>query len=82
MALEDFSNDEKTFDACCMMLQNIWECWIKLSHITFWKYKKLPLEKISWFRNRISHDYMWIDDEIVWWIIKYSLPELKKLLEL
>lgn len=35
---------------------------------------------MSGFRNRISHDYAGIDNNIVWKIIQVSLPELKKLL--
>lgn len=77
----DFSNDEKTFDACCMQLQHIWECWIKLSNLVDINYKNIPFWDMRWFRNKISHDYAWLDDEIVWNTIKISLPDLKNILE-
>lgn len=73
----DFCDDEKTFDACCMQLQHIWECWIKLMHITSENYKNIPFTDMRWFRNKISHDYSWIDESIIWKTIKSSLPELK-----
>lgn len=81
MNLWDFYDDEKTFDACCMQLQHIWECWIKLLNLTSKDYKKIPFKDMSAFRNRISHDYIWLDEEIIWTTIKKSLPELKKLMK-
>lgn len=78
----DFLDDEKTFDACCMQLQHIWECWIKLEKIVWNNYKNIPFSDMRWFRNRITHDYVWIDNDIVWSIIQSSLPGLKKLLEI
>ena len=33
MTLSDFADDEKTFDACCMRLQHIGECGMKLAGI-------------------------------------------------
>lgn len=80
MDLWAFYDDEKTFDACCMQLQHIGECGLKLRSLTSSDYKNIPFNEMSGFRNRISHDYAWIDEEIVWSSIKYSLPELKKLL--
>lgn len=77
---DEFIADEKTFDACCMQLQHIWECGIKLSKLVSKDYKNIPFTKMSGFRNQISHDYAGIDDRLVWGTIQVSLPELKKLL--
>lgn len=81
MSLWDFYDDEKTYDACCMQLQHIWECGIKLLNLTSKDYKNIPFKKMSAFRNRISHDYIWLDEKIIWITIKESLPELKKIFE-
>jgi len=81
MDLWEFYDDEKTFDACCMQLQHIGECGLKLRSLTSEDYKNIPFNEMSGFRNRISHDYAGIDEEIVWSSIKYSLPELRKLLK-
>ncbi len=78
MNFEQFRADEKTFDACCMKLQHIGECGIKLQSLVWKQYKNIPFEVMSGFRNRISHDCAGIDNDIVWKIIKDSLPELKK----
>ncbi|MDD2916671.1 MAG: DUF86 domain-containing protein [Candidatus Gracilibacteria bacterium] len=42
----------------------------------------IPFNEMSGFRNRISHDYAGIDEEIVWSSIRYSLPELRRLLKI
>lgn len=57
MDLGAFYDDEKTFDACCMQLQHIGECGIKLLSLTSNDYKNIPFSEMSGFRNRISHDY-------------------------
>jgi uncharacterized protein with HEPN domain len=64
-----------------MRLQHIWECWVKLSELAKDEYKKIPFDKMRGFRNRITHDYAWIDDLIVWNTIKNNLPSLKKVLK-
>lgn len=81
MTFWEFSDDEKTFDAVCMQLQHIWECGVKLLKIAGEGYKNIPFSDMQAFRNRISHDYIWLDDEIIWKTIKISLVELKNLLQ-
>jgi len=81
IAFEDFCNNEIIFDACCMRLQHIWECWVKIWKIKRDNYKWIPFVEIGGFRNRISHDYIWIDDNRVWDTIQNDLPKLKKMLE-
>jgi uncharacterized protein with HEPN domain len=34
--------------------------------------------KIADFRNRLVHDYLGVDLEIVWHVIEEDLPELKR----
>lgn len=70
----DFMDDEKTYDACCMLLQQIWELANKLEDKV--SLKIIPIDKMRWLRNRITHDYMWIDSEIIWDTINESLPDL------
>jgi uncharacterized protein with HEPN domain len=80
MNFEQFRADEMRFDACCMKLQYIGECGIKLSRLVKQDYKNIPFIQMAGFRNQISHDYAGIEDSIIWNTIKKSLPELKKLL--
>jgi len=73
--IKDFSDDLKTYDATCMILQQIWECSLKLSEEIC--LEKIPIHYMRGLRNRITHDYMWLDDEKIWDTIKISIPELK-----
>ncbi len=38
----------------------------------------IPWDEIGNFRNKLVHDYLGIDFEIVWNVIKKELPKLKK----
>ena len=78
MDFEAFRCDEKTFDACCMKLQHIGDCGIKLAKIVAKGYKDIHFVQMAGFRNQISHDYAGIDDLIIWDTIQKSLPELKE----
>lgn len=80
MKFEQFRVDEMRFDACCMKLQHIGECGIKLGKIVPKWYKNIPFVQMAGFRNQLSHDYAGIDDEVIWDTIQKSLPELKKTL--
>jgi uncharacterized protein with HEPN domain len=63
-----------------MVLQQIWEITWKLDESIF---SDLPISEMRGMRNRITHNYLWIDDSIVWDTIKESIPELKiKILQL
>ncbi|MFA5917679.1 MAG: HepT-like ribonuclease domain-containing protein [Candidatus Gracilibacteria bacterium] len=81
MSFDEFCDDEKTFDACCMMLQHIGECGVKLLNLTGGNYKNIPFIDMRGFRNKITHDYMGVDEKIIWETIKESIPELKILLQ-
>ena len=75
----DFMDDEKTYNASCMLLQQIWELATKLEE---WiSLKNIPIDNMRWLRNRITHDYMWIDSEIIWDTINENLPELRNVIK-
>lgn len=74
--LKDFKNDKKTSDACLMQFQHLWETASKVRK-DYWNLW-LPLDEMTWFRNFIAHEYLWIKIEIVWETIKFDLPDLKK----
>jgi len=76
MNFNDFKFDWKTSDACIMQFQHIWETSVKIRNI-FWDLW-LNLDEIIWFRNFISHEYLWIDLETVWDTIEWDLQILKR----
>lgn len=77
---EDFLDNEEKYDACCMVLQQIWEVASKIDN-TKVSLKSIPIDQMRWLRNRITHDYLWIDSVIIWDTIKESIPELRTIIE-
>ncbi len=76
---EEFIINEEKYDACCMVLQQIWEIWSKLDDWDF-SLEEFPISQMRWLRNRITHDYIWLDDQILWDTIQESIPQLKKII--
>ena len=75
---ENFSKNQMQIDASIMKLQVLWESIKKI-----WKYDGIPYKDIIWFRDWISHDYFWLDLEIIWETLKQDIPDLKvKLLKI
>ena len=74
---EKFIKDDKTADAVIRNFEIIGEASWRLPPEFKSKYSKIDWEKLRGFRNRIVHDYFGIDYEIVWNIIKTTLPEFE-----
>lgn len=78
---ETFFNETIIQDAVIRNLEVMCES-IKLLPPT-WKASQpqLPWEQIVGFRNRLAHEYLTIDLDIVWEIIEVYLPELETAIE-
>ncbi len=79
ISFNDFVENEEKYDACCLVLQQIWELAWKIKEKE--TIKNIPINQMKWLRNRITHDYLWLDSMIVWDTIKESLPELKTIIK-
>lgn len=68
------------FDGCVMRLQIIGENIKKIDESTngelLFEYPEIPWRKIIGLRNIISHEYANIDEEIIFAVIRQSLPPL------
>ncbi len=73
---ESFIKNQMKIDASIMKLQVLWETLKKI-----WKYEWIPYNDIIWLRDWISHDYFWLDLEIIWETLKQDIPELKEKLD-
>jgi uncharacterized protein with HEPN domain len=76
LSLDDFIHDDKTKDAVIRNFEIVGEASIRIDD----DYKRLN-PQIEWksmrgFRNRVVHDYIGIDYEIVWEIINSDIEEL------
>ena len=77
LSLDDFLKDDKTIDAVIRNFEIIGEASNRIPDEIRDKFQLVNWHRIKGFRNRIVHDYMWIDYEIVWEIIEKDLEELK-----
>jgi uncharacterized protein with HEPN domain len=75
---EQFLSDEKTIDAVARNLEIIGEAARLLPNEFKSQYPNIPWAQISGLRNRIVHDYFGLDLEIIWQILRSSLPPLKR----
>jgi uncharacterized protein with HEPN domain len=65
-------------DAVVRNLQVLSESTQRLSEELKSRYPAVEWRKIADFRNRLVHDYLGVDLEIVWQVIERDLPELKR----
>ena len=77
LSLADFLKDDKTIDAVIRNFEIIGEASNRIPDEIRDKFQLVNWHRIRGFRNRIVHDYMGIDYEIVWEIIEKDLDELK-----
>ena len=77
LSKDDFLNDDKTVDAI-RNFEIIGEAANRIPDEVREKFLIVNWHRIKGFRNRIVHDYMGIDYEIVWEIIEKDLDDLKK----
>jgi uncharacterized protein with HEPN domain len=76
-----FQNDDKTIDAVIRNFEIIGEAANRIPDEIKEKFNNVNWHRIRGFRNRIVHDYMGVDLEIIWEIIEKNLDELKVQIE-
>lgn len=81
MSFESFQNDDKTIDAVIRNFEIIGEAANRIPDEIKDKFNEVNWHRIRGFRNRIVHDYMGVDLEIIWEIIDKNLDELKEQIE-
>jgi uncharacterized protein with HEPN domain len=83
MNKDEFLADERTQDAVIRNLTVIGEAATKImyDHTEFAKYHaEIQWQDMRSMRNRIVHDYVTINLDVVWDTVRTDLPELLKLL--
>ena len=82
---KDFDNDEKLRLALTHLLQIIGEAARRISIEFREQHSQIPWKEIVGMRSKVVHDYLNVDEDIVWQTIKNDLPslilELEKLLQ-
>ncbi len=78
----DFDASIKTQSAVLHMLQVMAESTLRLPDERKAAYPEVGWQHIRNFRNRLVHDYLSVDLEIVWEVVEKSLPPLKQAVEM
>ncbi len=76
MTFDVFMLDEKTKDAVIRNFEIVGEAANHVEMSFKAKHPEVPWNRLRGFRNRIVHDYMGIDYEIVWEIIHADVDQL------
>jgi uncharacterized protein with HEPN domain len=76
LTYQEFIDDNKTVDAVVRNFEIIGEAANRLPEDIKERFPRINWYRIRGFRNRIVHDYMGIDYEIVWTVIENDLDKL------
>jgi uncharacterized protein with HEPN domain len=74
---ETFLEDQKARDATLRRLQTPAESTTRLSEAARSSRPGINWSRIAGFRNVVTHDYLGLDHEKVWNVVRNELPELK-----
>lgn len=80
MDIEEFKNDLKTIDAVKQNFIVIGEAVMRIPQDIKEKYGNIPWKKITGFRNINTHEYFRLNLNLVWDVVKKSIPETKSLI--
>ena len=75
---KSFENSGILKDGVLYNLQIMSESTQKISKSLKLDAPEIPWSNISGFRNKLVHDYMGIDLDVIWNVVKKELPKLKK----
>lgn len=81
ISFELFNKRERDYDAICMQLSQVGENISKLEKSSERLIEKFP-HLVNWkalkgLRNRIDHDYTWLEADKVWSLLEENLDELE-----
>ena len=77
MKYVDFIEDKKTIYAVIRCLEITGEAVKKIPDDIRRKYPEIPWKEIAGMRDKLIHDYLNVDFEILWETIKKDIPDLK-----
>ncbi len=77
---EGFMNDDMIQDAVIRNIEIIGEATKKISDNLKSTYFEIPWKEMAGMRDKLIHDYMGVDIDVIWQTIKTDLPELEQFL--
>jgi uncharacterized protein with HEPN domain len=73
---EDFEADENLRLALTHLIQMIGEAARRVGPESRQRYSQIPWSDVIGMRHKIVHDYLDVDFDVVWEVVKTDLPEL------
>jgi uncharacterized protein with HEPN domain len=80
LSLRDFRKSELVQDAIIRNIEIIGEASKKISKDTKQTYYKIPWKEIAGMRDKLIHDYIGVDVDVVWKTIKEDIPILEAMI--
>jgi uncharacterized protein with HEPN domain len=77
LSFEDFTKDEKTFDAVIRQLTVIGEAASHVPDEIASRERNIPQSVIRGMRNIVVHEYFGVDASIIWKTVLRNIPELR-----
>ena len=78
----DFDSNELVQDAVIRNIEIIGEATKKISNEFSQSHQEIPWSEMAGMRNKLIHDYMDVDLDVVWKTIEVDLPLLKELISI
>ena len=76
MTLDDFKSDDKTAFAVFRALEIVGEATKRIPDTVRGAYPKVPWRAMAGIRDKLIHDYVTVDHEVVWKTVVEDLPPL------
>ncbi len=81
MDYQQFVADKKTLNAVLRSIEVIGEAAKHVPEELRAKYQAVPWKEMAGMRDKLIHDYLGVDEETVWLVIKDRIPSIRPTIE-